>query len=151
MDAETVFEAASISKPLFAYIVLKLAEAGTLDLDAPLGATEAVAAQLGHDARAAVLTPRMILAHMGGSTLWVASTVLWQKHVADGFRGRVYTLEFLGMTLAFSAGGLLAGWIYDATASLDLTIWAMSTVVLVAGAGWVALARRGAALPDPAA
>ena len=32
----TVFEAASISKPVFAYIVLSLAADGHIDLDAPL-------------------------------------------------------------------------------------------------------------------
>src|SRR3989442_14988370 len=33
---ETIFQAGSLSKPAFAYAVLKLAEAGKLDLDAPL-------------------------------------------------------------------------------------------------------------------
>lgn len=32
----TIFEAASLSKPVFAYIVLKMAEHGELDLDKPL-------------------------------------------------------------------------------------------------------------------
>ncbi|CEG57864.1 serine hydrolase domain-containing protein [Legionella fallonii] len=32
----TIFEAASLSKPVFAYIVLKMAERGELDLDIPL-------------------------------------------------------------------------------------------------------------------
>ena len=36
VTAETLFEAASLSKPVFAYIVLKLAERGDLDLDRPL-------------------------------------------------------------------------------------------------------------------
>ena len=33
---ETVFEAASLGKPVFAYGVLKLASAGRIDLDAPI-------------------------------------------------------------------------------------------------------------------
>src|SRR5437879_3869588 len=36
VDTETVFEAASASKPVFAYVVVKLAEKGVLELDAPL-------------------------------------------------------------------------------------------------------------------
>ena len=33
------------------------------------------------------------IAHMGGSILWVYSTVLLQREVEDGFRGRVFAAE----------------------------------------------------------
>src|SRR5262245_47131234 len=36
VDADTVFAVQSMSKPVFAYLVLKLSEKGILDLDAPL-------------------------------------------------------------------------------------------------------------------
>jgi CubicO group peptidase (beta-lactamase class C family) len=36
VDDNTVFEAASTSKPLFAYVVMKLCERGVLNLDTPL-------------------------------------------------------------------------------------------------------------------
>ncbi|MFM9213051.1 serine hydrolase, partial [Legionella pneumophila] len=36
VTSSTVFEAASLSKPVFAYIVLKLAQKGLIDLDKPL-------------------------------------------------------------------------------------------------------------------
>ena len=70
VDAETVFEAASISKPVFAYIVLTMARAGVLDLDAPFGTAEPVLEEFAHDERSASLTPRMLLAHLGGLPNW---------------------------------------------------------------------------------
>src|SRR5687767_6885219 len=36
VEKDTVFEAASMSKPVFAYAVMKLCERGLLDLDTPL-------------------------------------------------------------------------------------------------------------------
>src|SRR5215217_5225900 len=36
VDGDTMFEAGSLSKPVFAYAVLKMVEKGQLDLDAPL-------------------------------------------------------------------------------------------------------------------
>ena len=36
VDDETLFEAASITKPVFAYVVMRLAERGEIDLDKPL-------------------------------------------------------------------------------------------------------------------
>ena len=36
VDSDTVFEAQSMSNPVFAYVVMKLCEKGTLDLDEPL-------------------------------------------------------------------------------------------------------------------
>ncbi len=81
------------------------------------------------------------IAHTGGSALWVASTVLWQKHVEDAYRGRVFVLEFLAMDLSFAAGGLVGGAIYDATGSLAEATWIVSALVLVLGATWTWLAR----------
>ncbi len=86
------------------------------------------------------------LAHMGGSTLWVASTTWWQRHVEDAFRGRVFAVEFFGMTLAFTAGGIATGAVYDATGSIAWATYATCALVLVGGASWRLLA-RGAA-PD---
>jgi CubicO group peptidase (beta-lactamase class C family) len=64
VDANTVFEAASLSKPVVAYMALKLVDAGTLDLDRPLreyGIVPDLA-----DARANRITTRMILSHTTG-------------------------------------------------------------------------------------
>jgi MFS family permease len=81
-------------------------------------------------------------AHLGGSALWVASTILWQRHVGESFRGRVFAFEYLGMCLSFALFGMLAGWIFDRTRSLSLTVWWCAGFVLVLGAAWTLLARR---------
>lgn len=73
VTTETIFEAASLTKPVFAYAVLKLAEAGKLDLDAPLNkylpGNYDVAAD---DARIGQITARRILSHTSGFPNWRA-------------------------------------------------------------------------------
>ena len=80
-------------------------------------------------------------AHLGGSALWVASTIFWQKHVEDAYRGRIFALEFLGMNVAFAVGALVAGAIYDLTRSFSISVWAISALVVALGTAWSSLAR----------
>lgn len=68
MDASTHVEAASLTKPLFAYVVLKLAAEGQLDLDRPL-ATYPVDPPT-DDARIRLLTARHVLTHASGLPNW---------------------------------------------------------------------------------
>jgi CubicO group peptidase (beta-lactamase class C family) len=74
VTTETVFEAASLTKPVFAYAVLKLVEAGKLDLDAPLNkylpGNYDVAD--GDAARFGQITARRILSHTSGFPNWRA-------------------------------------------------------------------------------
>lgn len=91
----------------------------------------------------------VLFAHCGGSTLWVASSTLWQRRVEDRFRGRVFALEFLGMTLAFSLGGVLTGVGYDLSGSLTATALATSALVLASGLAWMRLARGTAFDTEP--
>ncbi len=81
------------------------------------------------------------VAHLGGATLWVASTVLWQRHVQTGFRGRIYAFEALFMNLSFAGGGIVAGVVFDGTGSLQATSWTVAGLVLVLGTVWITLAR----------
>ena len=83
----------------------------------------------------------VFVAHMGGSSIWVGSTTLWQKHVDDAFRGRTYSLELLAMTLAFGGAGLCAGLLYDWTGSLTWTTWIFACSVVVGGLVWWTLVR----------
>lgn len=66
---ETLFQAASLSKPVFAYAVLRLAERGELDLDAPV-ADLLPNERMAHDERYLRITPRMILSHSTGLPNW---------------------------------------------------------------------------------
>ena len=85
-------------------------------------------------------------AHLGGSVLWVASTVFMQKHVEDRYRGRAFTAELLAMNLSFAAGAAFAGLLYDWTGSFAHTVWINAALVLALGATWTYLA-RGASGP----
>lgn len=88
----------------------------------------------------AAALPCVVYAHMGGSTIWVAATTLWQKRIDDAFRGRVFACEFLGFTVAFTVGAFLAGLSYDATGSVAVTSWTVASVVIVMGVAWTAWA-----------
>ncbi len=69
VDTETVFSAASLSKQVFAYAALKLAESGDFDLDRPLHKYLEYE-DLMHDDRYKLITARMILSHSSGLPNW---------------------------------------------------------------------------------
>lgn len=65
----TIFEAASLSKPLFAYFVMKQVEKGLLDLDKPLY-NYLPYPDIEYDERYKSITARMILSHASGFPNW---------------------------------------------------------------------------------
>lgn len=65
VNGNTVFEAASLGKPVIAYAVLKLADRGRLSLDTPLVRYLAYE-DLPDDSRARLITARMVLSHTTG-------------------------------------------------------------------------------------
>jgi CubicO group peptidase (beta-lactamase class C family) len=67
---ETVFEAASLTKPLFAYAVLKLVDEGRLDLDAPLARYLPGSYDVEGDDRLQAITAREVLSHRTGFPNW---------------------------------------------------------------------------------
>jgi MFS family permease len=55
----------------------------------------------------------LVIAHAGGSTLWVNSTVLLQRAVEDNFRGRVFATDFALLTLAMAVSNYATGEMLD--------------------------------------
>lgn len=55
----------------------------------------------------------LAVAHMGGSILWVFSTVLLQRSVEDQFRGRVFAAEMALVTLTMAASNYVVGELMD--------------------------------------
>ncbi len=78
----------------------------------------------------------IVFGHLGGGALWVASTSVWQLGIADSFRGRVHSLDFQGMTLSFSAFGLLGGLTYDRTGSVRATVLLCCAAVAIGSLLW---------------
>ncbi len=69
VTGETLFEAASMTKPVFAVSVLKLVEQGRLDLDRPLAEIVAPPAVPFQEERLRI-TPRIVLSHTSGLPNW---------------------------------------------------------------------------------
>jgi CubicO group peptidase (beta-lactamase class C family) len=73
---DTIFEAASLSKPVFAYAVLKLVDEGKFDLDKPLNSYLPGDYDVGADARLNQITARRVLSHTTGFPNWRQETAL---------------------------------------------------------------------------
>ena len=69
VDSQTLFEAASLTKPIVAYCALKLAEQNLLDPDRPLH-TYLAYKDAAHDDRYKAITARMVLSHTSGFPNW---------------------------------------------------------------------------------
>lgn len=80
VDENTVFEAASLSKPVFAYAVLQLVDSGVLSLDTPLA--RYAPGEIGGDAGASLVTVRDVLSHTSGLPNWRS----WTSPLKTNFR-----------------------------------------------------------------
>ena len=68
---ESIFQAASLSKPLFAYIVMKMVDRGQIDLDRPIADYTDID-RFEDKEMARRLTPRIVLSHQTGLPNWAA-------------------------------------------------------------------------------
>lgn len=98
LKRDAIFEAASLAKPVFAYAVLRLADAGVLSLDVPLAQYLDEPAS---DPRMKIITARMVLIHTTG----------YQNEVMPGPDGRAEarpTVHFdPGTRFSYSGAGFL--------------------------------------------
>jgi CubicO group peptidase (beta-lactamase class C family) len=95
VDSNTLFEACSMSKPVFAYIVMKLVEEGKLGLDVPL---VRYLTKQPVDAGLAPITARMALSHTSGLPNW---------RKGDEERDGPLTLKFVpGSRFSYSGEGI---------------------------------------------
>lgn len=83
---ETIFEAASLSKPIFAYFVMKMAEKGIIDLDEPLHTYLPYPYVKDNDKRVQEITARMVLSHSTGFPNWANGELVELKYTpGNGF------------------------------------------------------------------
>lgn len=97
----------------------------------------------------------VLLAHFGGSILWVFSTVLLQMEVPDEFRGRVFAAELALVTLTSSISSYVTGYALDGLGWTPraLAFW-LGAAFIVPGGLWLLMNARWKAaevLETPAA
>jgi CubicO group peptidase (beta-lactamase class C family) len=91
VEDNTIFAAASLSKPLFAYAVMKMVERGELNLDTPL--TEYTAKPYIKDERIKLIAVRQILSHTTGFPNWSGNKPVWIERTPGtkfGYSGEGY-------------------------------------------------------------
>lgn len=89
----------------------------------------------------------VVVAHVCGSVLWVASNVLLQLNVREAFRGRVFAAELAAMTLVQSASAYTTARLLDVW-HLDprrLAVWC-GLVLWIPGVIWILRGRRSRAI-----
>ena len=80
----------------------------------------------------------LILAHLGGSILWVFSTTLLQTTVPDAFRGRVFATDMALLTLSTVLSNLVVGQGMDRFGIGPRPMGILlGTVLFVPGIAWV--------------
>lgn len=81
---DTLFEAASMTKPVFAYVVMRLADEKRLDLDTPLVAYRRPA-YLGKDPNLERITARHVLEHSTGLPNWASEPLVTNSAPGSGY------------------------------------------------------------------
>jgi CubicO group peptidase (beta-lactamase class C family) len=88
VTSKTIFEAASITKPVFAFAVMRLVEKGIIDLDKPLYQYLPFD-EIAYDERYKMITGRMVLSHKTGFPNWRSGEMklLFEPGTEFGYSG----------------------------------------------------------------
>jgi hypothetical protein len=85
----------------------------------------------------------ILLAHFGGSILWVFSTVLLQMEVPDRFRGRVFAAELALVTLTSSMSSYLTAYALDRAGwSPRSMAFSLGALFVIPGTAWLIMLAR---------
>ena len=76
------------------------------------------------------------LAHLGGATCWVFSTVRLQQTVPDEVRGRVFAAEDAAFMVVNALSNAAFAGMLDSSAPLYIVIGALGVMLLFPAAGW---------------
>ncbi len=78
----------------------------------------------------------IVLAHAGGSIVWVSSTTLLQLQTEDRFRGRVFSADFAFLVLSGSVASYLAGSLVDVGVTVRMLAAATGVLALLPAVAW---------------
>lgn len=118
-DEMTLYNVASLTKPVTAEVVLRLIDAGVLTLDTSL-AEKYIDADVENDPRSREITPRIVLNHRTGFPNWRFETegtlqFLHDPDAQTGYSGEGY--EWMMKSVALFAGddfeALAANWVFE--------------------------------------
>ena len=92
----------------------------------------------------------IILAHCGGSTVWVFSTTILQLNTEDRFRGRVFSADLGFSMLTIAIGAYVCGIFLDRGVSAQVVASGTGIIMLLPALLWGWAMRSGNRLRIPA-
>jgi MFS family permease len=78
----------------------------------------------------------IILAHCGGSTVWVFSTTILQLNTEDRFRGRVFSADLGFSMLTIAIGAYVCGFFLDRGVSVQVVACSTGLIMILPALLW---------------